>query len=352
MADFERTEKATPKRRSEARKKGQVAKSREVSTVMVLLAGLLVLFFLGSYPYERLSTLMVQFFEKVGTFSLTPENLLALQNELIESLFLILAPFLGVIMGVAILSNYIQVGGFFSFESIKPDLAKISPLKGLTRVFSLQSFVELLKSLFKFLIVGGVAYYTIKKELPNILTLMSQEVGSISKYIGLVSFHIFLNILLVMILLAGLDYIYQRWSYEKGLRMSKQEVKDEAKQAEGDPLVRARVRSIQRELARRRMMAEVPKADVIITNPNHIAVALYYKSGEMDAPKLLAKGAGFVAEKLKEIGREHKIPILENKPLAQILFRTVEVGQLIPATLYHLVADVLAFVYRMQKKTL
>jgi flagellar biosynthetic protein FlhB len=200
------------------------------------------------------------------------------------------------------------------------------------------------------LIVGGVAYYTIKKELPNILPLMDQEVGSILKYMGLVSFEIFLKTVLVMVLLAGLDYIYQRWSYEKGLRMSKQEIKDEGKQAEGDPLVRARIRSIQRELARRRMMAEVPKADVIITNPSHLAVALYYKGEEMEAPKLLAKGAGFVAEKLKEIGREHKIPILENKPLAQILYKTVEVGQMIPTTLYHLVADVLAFVYRMKKK--
>jgi flagellar biosynthetic protein FlhB len=134
--------------------------------------------------------------------------------------------------------------------------------------------------------------------------------------------------------------------------MSKQEVKDEGKQAEGDPLVKARMRSMQRDLARRRMMAEVPKADVIITNPTHIAVALLYVSGEMDAPKVVAKGAGFVAEKIKAIGQEHEVPILENKPLAQILFKTVEIGQMIPATLYHLVADVLAFVYRMKKKTL
>jgi len=350
MADLERTEKATPKRRSEARKKGQVAKSREISSVSVLLAGLLALFFLGSYYYQQLSTLMIQFFENVGNFSITPGNIQAIQKQLIGSFLLILSPFLGVVVAVSILSNYVQVGGFFSLELIKPDLSKVSPIKGFSRFFSLQSLSELLKSLGKMLIVGGVVYYTIKKELPNILPLMDQEVGSILKYIGLVSFDIFLKTALVMVLLAGLDYVYQRWSYEKGLRMSKQEIKDEGKQAEGDPLVRARIRSIQRELARRRMMAEVPKADVIITNPSHLAVALYYKGEEMEAPKLLAKGAGFVAEKLKEIGREHKIPILENKPLAQILYKTVEVGQMIPTTLYHLVADVLAFVYRMKKK--
>jgi flagellar biosynthetic protein FlhB len=352
MADFERTEKATPKKRSEARKKGQVAKSREVCSVTVLLAGLLALFFSGPYYYGQLSTLMIRLFQQIGNFAVTPESIHALQNQLTVSLGLILAPFLGVVLVASVVSNYVQVRGFFSWEMIKPDPGKVFSLKGLSRFFSLRSLQELVKSLGKILIVGGIAYYTIKKEMPNVLPLMDQEIGSIFKYILSVSFHIFLNTVLVMVLLAGLDYIYQRWSYEKGLRMSKQEIKDEVKQAEGDPLVRARIRSIQRELARRRMMAEVPKADVIITNPTHIAVALYYKSGEMDAPKLLAKGAGFVAEKLKEIGREHKIPILENKPLAQILFRTVEVGQMIPATLYHLVADVLAFVYRMKKKTL
>ncbi len=352
MADFERTEKATSKRRSEARKKGQVAKSREVSSVMVLLAGLLVLYFGGSYFYGQLSTLMAQFFRQIGMITITPGNIHVLQNQLLSSLGLILAPFLGVVVVVAVMSNYVQVGGFWSWELIKPDPAKIFSFGGFRRIFSMQALMELLKSTGKILIVGGMAYYTIKKELPNILPLMDQEIGSISRYIFSVSFDIFLNTVLVMVLLAGLDYIYQRWSYEKKLRMSKQEVKDEGKQAEGDPLVKARMRSMQRDMARRRMMAEVPKADVIITNPTHIAVALLYISGEMDAPKVVAKGAGFVAEKIKAIGQEHGVPTVENKPLAQILFKTVEIGQMIPATLYHLVADVLAFVYRVKKKTL
>jgi len=352
MADFERTEKATPKRRSEARKKGQVAKSREVTSVMVLLSGLLALFLLGSYYYGQLSTLMIKSFGQIGTIGVSPENIQVLQNQWLASVGLILAPFLGVVVVVSVVSNYVQVGGVWSWELIKPDPAKVFSLQGFRRIFSLQSLMELLKSIGKILIVGGMAYYTIKKELPNILPLMEEEIGSISRYIFAVSRDIFLNTVLVMVLLAGLDYIFQRWSYEKGLRMSKQEIKDEGKQAEGDPLVKARMRSMQRDIARRRMMAEVPKADVIITNPTHIAVALLYISGEMDAPKVVAKGAGFVAEKIKTIGQEHEVPILENKPLAQILFKTVEIGQMIPAALYHLVADVLAFVYRMKKKTL
>jgi flagellar biosynthetic protein FlhB len=252
MADFERTERATPKRRSEARKKGQVAKSREVPSVMVLLAGILGLYFGGSYYYEHLSTLMVQLFGQIGTFRITLENIQALQSQLIVSLGLILAPFLGVVVVVSVASNYVQVGNFFSWELIKPDPAKVFSGQGLRRFFSMSSLLELLKSIAKILIVGGMAYYKIKKELPNILPLMDQEIGRISRYIFSVSFEIFLNTVLVMMLLAGLDYIYQLWSYERALRMSKQEIKDEAKQTEGDPLVKARMRSRQRELARRR----------------------------------------------------------------------------------------------------
>ncbi len=252
MADFERTEKATPKRRSEARKKGQVAKSREVPSVMVLLAGILALFFGGSYYYEHLSTLMAQLFRQMGTFPITLENIHVLQSQLIVSLGLILAPFLGVVVVVSVVSNYAQVGSIFSWELIKPDPAKIFSGQGLRRFFSMPSLLELLKSIGKILIVGGMAYYKIKEELPNILPLIDQEIGSISRYIFSVSFDIFLNTVLVMVLLAGLDYVYQRWSYEKALRMSKQEIKDEAKQTEGDPLAKARMRGKQRELARRR----------------------------------------------------------------------------------------------------
>ncbi len=215
-----------------------------------------------------------------------------------------------------------------------------------------EAVVELVKSLAKIAIVGGVAYYTICQELPNIVPLMDQEVKSIFQYICSISFRLFLRTLMVMLLLAVLDYLYQRWTYEKSLRMSKQDLKEEGKQTEGDPLIKARIRSIQRDLARKRMMSEVPKADVVITNPTHLAVALYYNHEELAAPKVVAKGAGFVAEKIKELGRNHQVPVVENKPLAQILFKSVDVGQMIPAHLYQLVADILAFVYRLKNKTL
>ena len=348
----ERTERATGKRRNEARKKGQVAKSREIPSVAVLLAALSVLYILSAYLWQQLSSVMVRSFQKIGTLTLSPDNTLAFQMEILWWLFQILAPLLLAIMAVAVLSNYVQIGSLFSTEAIQPQWGRINPIQGFSRLFSKQSMVELLKSAGKFLIIGWVAYSTVEKELPEIRLLTEKEVGGIFSYVGLVSSRIVFKTLLVMIALAVLDYLFQRWSYEKSLRMTKREVFEEYKQSEGDPLIKSRVRSIQREMARKRMMAEVPKADVVITNPTHLAVALLYEREEMAAPRVVAKGAGWIAEKIKETAQAHGIPILENKPLAQVLYKTVELGQMIPSSLYQMVADLLAHVYRMKNRRL
>ena len=348
----ERTEQATPKRREEARKKGQVVKSREVPSVMILMAGVSILFLLGASVYQQLSVLMGQLLKRVGTFSIDPANIQALSVELIWAIFLVLSPVLAVVLIISILSHMVQSGVVFSVETLKPDFSKISILKGFRRLFSKQSLVELPKSLLKIFIIGGVAWFILKKEWSHIVLLTGQEPGSIFQYIGNTSWNLFLKTSLVMMLLAVLDYLFQRWSHEKGLRMTKQEIKEEFKMTEGDPLVNSRIRSIQHQLARRRMMAEVPKADVIITNPTHLAVALSYRSKEMEAPKVVAKGAGWIAEKMIEIGRNHQIPLVENKPLAQILYKTVDLWQTIPSALYQVVADILAYVYRLKNKVL
>jgi len=347
----ERSEKATGKRRSEARKKGNVAKSREISSVAVLLAALSILYVLGAHLVRQLSSAMVQSLLKIGSFSLNFENTVALQGEILWTLFQILAPILIAMVVMAVLSNYVQVGSLFTMESIQPKFSRLNPIAGFSRLLSKQAAVDLLKACFKFLIIGWVAYSTIRKELPEILTLTDQEVGNIFRYVGLVSSRIFFKTLMVMVGLAALDYLFQRWNYEKNLRMTKREIQEEFKQTEGDPQIKSRIRSVQREMARRRMMAEVPKADVIITNPTHLAVALHYKKQEMIAPRVLAKGAGWIAEKIKEIARTHQIPIVENKPLAQVLYKMVDLGQTIPSTLYQVVADLLAHVYRMKNKT-
>ncbi len=346
----EKSEQATPRRREEARKKGQVAKSREIPSVLVLMTGLLVLFLIGRHLTMSLANFTAQMLGRAGTLSITPSSVQALGQEMITFLLVALAPLLLAVLAMAVLANYIQVGSLFAVELLKPDFSKINIFKGLKRMFSIQSWMEMLKSMLKLVIIGYVAYSTIAGELKEIVPLTDQELPAIFNYISRVSFNIFIKSTLVMALLAGLDYLFQRFQHEKKLRMTHQELKEEFKQTEGDPLIKSRVRSLQREMARRRMMAEVPKADVIITNPTHLAVAVTYRNGEMLAPQVSAKGADFLAEKIKEIARRHEIPILENKSLAQALFKTVDLGQMIPPSLYQVVAEVLAYVYRLKNK--
>lgn len=346
----ERTEQATAKRRADARKKGQVARSHELPSILVMITGLAVLFFGSFHIFNQLSVLTAKLLKQTGTLVIEPENIQALIYEIGPALLIILGPvFLGV-MGIAILSNYAQVGSLFSTEAIRPDFSRVNPIKGLTRMFSRQAAMELFKSIIKIVIIGWAAYITIRNEGGQILALGDQEINSIFHYMASVSAHLFFKTVLVMLGLAALDYAFQRWSHEKSLRMTKREVQEEYKQTEGDPLIKSRIRSIQREMARRRMMAEVPKADVIITNPTHLAVALEYKYKEMAAPKVVAKGSGFVAEKIREVARGHQIPLVENKPLAQALYKSIDVGQNIPSSLYQAVADILAYVYRMKGK--
>lgn len=346
----ERTEQATPKRREEARRKGQVAKSREIPSVFVLMGGASILVLFGSYLYRHLSDLMIRSFKQVGARPFSLETVQLLNVEVIHSFLLILSPMFITVVALSFLSHYVQSGTLIAPEALKWDWSKLNLITGFKRLLSKQSLAELLKSILKFVIVGGVVYVTIKKEMPRLSLLMDQETGAILTYVRTVSWDLLLRAGAVMVVLAGMDYLFQRWTYEKSLRMTKQEVKEEFKQTEGDPIARSRIRSLQRQMARKRMMAEVPKADVIITNPTHLAVALIYQMKKMEAPKVAAKGSGYIAEKIIEIARSHQIPVIENKPLARILYQTVEVGQMIPSTFYQAVADILAYVYRMKNR--
>jgi flagellar biosynthetic protein FlhB len=344
----EKTEQATPKKREEARKKGQVAKSRELSSVAVLLSGLFVLFLGGGYFFQQTANVLSYYLSNAGNLSINTDNLKGIAWHSAGQLASILAPLFLVLCVVGFLANILQVGFLISFESIKPKLSKISPAEGMKRLFSAQAMAEFLKSLLKIAIVGTIAFFTVKGEIYNLLPLLDQTPSQILSYLGQVSFAIFWRTCLVMAILATLDFLFQRWEFERNLRMTKQDVKEEFKQTEGDPHVRSRIRSIQREMARKRMMAAVPEADVVITNPTRLAVALKYEAKHMDAPTVVAKGSGLVAEKIRDLAREHGIPIIENKPLAQGLFKLVEVGKTIPETLYQAVAEVLAYVYSLE----
>jgi len=344
----DKTEKATPKRRQEARKKGEVAKSRELPSVAVLLASLVTLTIFGSYMYTHINTLMGRSFSLPFSNDLNVHDLLDFTHEMVVSFILILAPLLAAIVIAAILSNILQVGFMLSAETIKPKLSKVDPIKGFGRLFSKQSLMELFKCLMKLAIVGGVGYLTVKGEMKNLSLLSDMDLGSIVAYIIHTIFILFIRCSLAMIIIVGLDYAFQKWNFEKKLKMSKKDVKDELKKTEGDPLIKSRIRTIQMQIARKRMMHDVPKADVVITNPTHLAVALKYDGSVMNAPKLLAKGSGEIANRIKDLAEKHDVPIVEDKELARSLYSLVEVGQEVPGALYQSVAEVLAYIYKLK----
>jgi flagellar biosynthetic protein FlhB len=346
----ERTERPTGKRRREARQKGRVAKSREVTTYLVLLGGLAVLYFAGSYMVTEMALFMKTTVIQAASLRVEAADVSQLLSRTMIVMVKVLAPLLLVVSVAALVGNVLQVGFLFSYEPIMPKLSKLNPLQGFKRLFSLRSLTEIIKFVAKLALVGIVVYSAIKKELPFIMPLADQSVQAIGSYIGSTIFRIMFRTSWVLLALAILDYAYQRWEYEKGLRMTRQEVKEEFKQTEGDPLVKSRIRRVQREWARRRMMEAVPRADVVITNPVRLAVAIGYNQESMGAPEVLAKGAAAVADRIREIARSHGIPIVENKPRARALYREVDVGRQIPAALYKAVAEVLAYVYRLKHR--
>jgi len=346
--DQERTEQATSKRREESREKGQVARSQELVSVTILVAGLLFFYFGGSTLLLKTMDVMTSGFRDSGQVILTQDSVPAIITGYIFKGFGILFPLLIAVLIAAILGNVLQVGFMFSSESLQPKFDKISPAKGFKRLFSTRSIAELFKGILKICIIGGVAYLIIRNEFDNLMPLADHSIWGMLSYIGSICFKILMYVTVVLVFLAILDYAYQRWEFEKSIRMTKQEIKDEYKNTEGDPMIKARIRRIQREMAQKRMMAEVPKADVVITNPTHFAVALKYDQGSMGAPVVVAKGADLVAAKIKEIARKHQVPIVENKAVARLLFTMTDIDEAIPEKMYRLVAEILAHVYRLK----
>ena len=345
----EKTEQPTPKKIADARKKGTVAQSREIPSAIILLTSLGFFFFSGSWMFLSLSEFMGGMFRNIGSFRIHDITTVSTLSILIlKNVLSIILPFMLAVVVAGIVANIVQIGFLFSPEAFSPKLSKFNPISGIKKLFSLKSLVELVKSLIKITFVGGIAYLTIKTELKTIPTLMQMDIKDIISFIGITSFKICMYVSMALIIMAILDYAYQKYEHTKSLKMTKQEIKDEHKQSEGDPKVKARIRSIQIEMSRRRMMEAVPDADVVITNPTHLAIALKFDSEKMIAPKIVAKGAGKIAERIREIAAENHVPIVENKPLARTLFKIAEIGDYIPAELYQAVAEVLAYVYRLK----
>lgn len=344
----EKTEDPTERRLTEARNKGDVLKSMEIPSAAVLIAGLMGLYLMRGYMYTNLLDIMRFYFSQLHTMSVVPANMLHITMDCMYFFALLLVPLMGLIFITAALANYAQVGVIFSTEKLMPKYEKIDPIKGIARMFSMQTLNNTLKSIAKITVITWAAYTVIKAHLNELLPLMQQEPISIFIFYCKISFLIFLKAAIVIALLAVIDWVFQRWQFMKKMRMTKQEMKEEAKTTEGDPHVKGRIRSIQMEMARKRMMADVPDADVIITNPTRLAIAIQYDSASMVAPVVVAKGAGVIAHKIKEIGRDNNVPLVEDKPLARALYAAVEVGDEIPAELFQAVAEILAHVYGLK----
>ncbi len=336
----ERTEQATPRRRQKAREQGQVPRSRELIT-MAGTGGIIIAFYLtGDYFIKNLSDLMKRHLSLGYGI-----DLYGAMRQASTEMFLILAPFFAISVSLILITGFSQ-GGFVMKPPV-PDIEKINPINGLKRLFSITGLTETLKSIFKF-ILGGVLFYLVIKKSVDLLpmTMVTETRESWRISLSLIT-KAMLYGFFTFLIIAIIDYLLERWRFERSIRMTRQELREEHKETEGDPLIKARIKSIQRELARRRMMQEVPKATVVITNPTHIAVALFYKREEMDAPKVIAKGAGIIAENIKEIAIDHGVPVVEDRPLARSLYK-LKIGSFIPVELYKAVAKVLAHIYRMR----
>jgi len=345
QSDPSKTETATSKQRNRSRNDGNVPRSQEMSKVTVLLGGFVTLFFMIGYMVEHMHGLFVWGFKETLDIEFTPQTIYLLFQTVAWKIALLVLPVLVVCAVVAFLTQRLQIGHLWTTKvfSVSKWWQRANLLSGFKRLFiSTQTVVRLLRSLGQAIAVGFAPYLVLKQEAANFIPLFYETADSVAAYMLVTGAKMVIYALIPMMIIAIADLVYTRWDYEENLKMTKDEVKDERKQAEGDPAVKNQQRQKMMSVMQKRMMESVPKADVVITNPTHLAIALRYHPLEAPSPVVLAKGADFVAEKIKNIARENNIPIRENKPLAQALYRSVDVGQMIPEELFQAVASVLA----------
>jgi flagellar biosynthesis protein FlhB len=350
--DAQKTEEPSDKKLEKARSKGQVASSQEVKSWFVLLAGTIGIVFMAPMIATKIRTISLPYLENVHAL---PTDFESMRGNLAQSIFevsIAVAPFMLLLIVFAFAGNVLQFGLLYAPEKIKPELSKISLKTGLGRMFSSRSLVEFLKGILKLIIVAAVSLGITLPLLSDVTLLPGSSMGTILDRIENIAILIAGGTIAVMTVIAVIDYAYQQYQFAKSMRMSKQEVKDEHKQSDGDPQVKARIRALRQQRARERMMSNVPNADVVITNPTHYAVALEYKIDEMSAPKLVAKGIDSLALRIREVAEEHDIPIVENPPLARALHAAVELDEEVPPEHFIAVAEVIGYVMRLKGKTL
>jgi len=344
---------ATPHKRAEARKKGSVARSMDLSGAVVFLGMVITLRVVctnGSFPFIWSGEIQQAFAFNPHPFGLDLETVRHWQLQGVLWFFGSILPVLGVAYAVALASNIAQVGMVVSLEAAAPDWSRVSPAEGLKRLFSMRGTAELLKGIFKVFLIGWICWYEVSSSLQQIIEAASAPFSIFLATIGEVIWAIAIRVAVLLTVIAVADYAFQKSQFEKMMRMSREDMRQEVKQQDGDPLMKRKIRQKQRELAKNRMMHDVPKADVVITNPTHFAVALKYDAKTMTAPKVVAKGQDEVALQIKLLAKESGVPLVENRPLAQALFHTVKLGKEVPSSLFRAVAEVLAFIYRTHGK--
>lgn len=347
----EKTEKATPKKRQDSRKKGQVLKSQDVTAAIALFSIFLFLFFAAGFMRDNFFLFFRESFTRfMQIHKLDIEQVMLIYMSIIKQMAIILLPIMLIAVVASVAANLLQFGLLFTTETLKFDLKKIDPIKGLKRMFSLKAIIELIKSVLKISFIGSVTTFIVWTNFGKVLDLAFSTpqiiLITLAKLVGMMG----LLASLMLLFISLLDFAYQKYDYEKNLKMSKQDIKDEYKNSEGDPLIKSQIKQRQREMAMRRMMQEIPQADVVITNPTHFAIALKYDEEQMDSPIVIGKGADFVAQKIKLIAKEHDIVMVENRQLARAMYDQVEIGDRIPEEFFKAVAEILAYVYRIQRK--
>lgn len=346
----EKTEKATPQKRQESKRKGQVAKSPEVPAALIMLGGIMLLNFWGGWMLDQLLAIYRINFSQYIAWEWSPINIRNLFEQMTFNAIKIVAPIMAIAMVSGFLGNYIQVGSLFTTDPLKMKLERLDPIQGAKKIFSMRALVELVKSLLKIAIIGFAAFSVLWSEKEELFLLSQKSIGYSLSFIGSLTLKMATVSAIILLCLAILDYMYQKYEFEKGIRMSKQDIKDEYKKAEGDPLIKSKIKERQRQMSMNRMIQDLPTADVLITNPTHYAIAIKYDAETMAAPMVIAMGKDHIALKIKEKAKELEIVIMENKPLARALYHQVEIGDYVPEELFLAVAEVLAYIYRLKGK--
>ena len=348
-SDLEKTESPSQRKLDKAREEGQVARSRELTTFLVMMAGGAGLWVMGSHFAQSLVEMLRAGLTLDRQLAFNSEQLLPHLRDMSIDILLVFSPFLLLVLLVAAFSPLLMNGWLFSTKALAPNFSKLDPIAGIGRMFSVNSLVELLKAIGKTVIVGAIGAWVVWHNKESVILLIGEPVTRSIPHLGGLIWWSFAAIMMGMLIIVAIDVPFQLWEHNKKLKMTKEEVRQESKETEGDPQVKGRIRSMQREIARRRMMSAIPTADVVVTNPTHYAVALKYSEGKMGAPIVVAKGSHLLAARIKEIATEHRVPILEAPPLARALHKHTDLGERIPEALYNAVAEVLAYVYQLKR---